>query len=260
MHVVKCLSSGWTDPGGRLRNGDGSTLPQRVLGRGKKLAAPPAAASSDWLSVFCLCAVPLRATLPMKTRKSSRTLRSCRVTPSLCCVPCVSCPGVGIDTRRAPGQTSSSGCLRASPFITSFRSSFWWGSWADPLAVSSMDNVIPCECSAFRFRVAAGLWLACAAPFKSVVHANSSVPACQFPFPGPAWAFQVCLCSPVGFQTLSSILVCPKAIYLFCGIYSKTRLGVPREGIRVALTVWEEMYKCWEFLFLTNNFIFCLLW
>lgn len=67
-------------------------------------------------------------------------------------------------------------------------------------------------------------------------------------------------CSPRGFQALSSIPIYINTIYLFCDISSRTRLGAPEQGIRVALTVWQETGKCWEVLFLTNSFIFHRLW
>lgn len=214
------------------------------------------------LGCLFLCAVPSRAALPMKNKKSLRTLerlRNCRVTPRLYRVPRVSCAGKGRDTQRAPAQIGSSGGLHASLSIKHFHSSFWCGSWADLPAVSSPDNVVPCECSAFRFRVTTGLWLAHAAPCKRMVHANSSASACWLPFPGLARALQACLHSPEGFRALSSIPIYITAIYLFCGVYSRTRLGAPGDGMRVVLTVREETHECWEVLFLTNSSTFCLL-
>lgn len=82
--------------------------------------------------------------------RTSETLISCCVTSMLCHVPCVSCADKRIDTWRAAAQMSSFGCLCASPSIMHFHSNFWWGSWADLLAVSSMDSVAPFECLASR--------------------------------------------------------------------------------------------------------------
>lgn len=192
MHV-KCLFPGCTDPGGRLRKGD--SLPQRALRRAKELTARPAAASSARISVS-VCS-PLEGCPAYEKQKVTEDFRASQKLPcdpeALPCAP--SRAGKGIGTQRAPAQISSSGCLRASPSVMYFRSSFRRGSWADLLPVSSMDNVVPCECSAFCFGVAACLWLACAAPRKRAVRAKSSGPAGWFPFPGPARALRACLCS-----------------------------------------------------------------
>lgn len=54
------------------------------------------------LGFLFLCAFPSSPALPTRNRKSQSTLeplRSCRVTPRLCHVPCVSCAGEGIDTQ-----------------------------------------------------------------------------------------------------------------------------------------------------------------
>lgn len=212
-----------------------SSLPAQNLGAGWGRGIAPHSPSEPWeeqrssqhvlllpaaLGFLFLCAVPSRAALPTKNRKSLRTLgplRSCHVTLRLCCVPCVSRAGKGIDPQRAPAQSSSSGCPCASPSITDFHSSFWAAGqtcrlWAARTMLS------PASIQPFVSGSPQVHGLLALLHMMHVVHANSSAPACRFPFPGAAQALWAWPCSPVCFQALSSISVYIKAIYLFCGI------------------------------------------
>ena len=87
---VKCLFPGCTDRGDRLRKGDGSSLPQRALGRAKEIAACPAAAGSTWISVS-LCS-PLEGCPAYKKQKVTEDFRASQ---ELLCdpeaLPCALC-------------------------------------------------------------------------------------------------------------------------------------------------------------------------
>lgn len=111
-----------------------------------------------------------------------------------------------------------------------------------------VDGFLPCQCAlgqAKKLRAcstaACSTWISVSA-YKTESH------------------FRSCWVTPRLSKALSSILIYINTIYLFCGISSRTRLGTPEEGIRVALTVWQETGKYREVLFLTNSFIFHRLW
>lgn len=121
MHMLNGSSTAVQTLGDRLSKGDSCSHPRKPWEDQRSsqnlhllLAA---------LGFLFLHAVPSRAALPTKNGKSLRTSespRSCCVTPSLCRVPCVICPGKRICTRRSPARISSSGCLHNSPIHHAF--------------------------------------------------------------------------------------------------------------------------------------------